>query len=161
MITHTDPHTGEIKPGHYLRTAYNYDIDEASKETGLACPEETMAQQHFKEECDINTIVERFGITGELPQNVRVPLPDEFIGAMDYQQAMNAIIDGQNAFAQMPANVRARFQNDPQEFLQFVHDPENRAEAERLGIINAPKATPAPVQQTPAAAPVAASPTAA
>ena len=49
----------------FLRTPYNYDVDKVSDETGLSCPEVTLAQQNFKDETDINYIVRQFGITGE------------------------------------------------------------------------------------------------
>ena len=40
-----------------LRADGNYDVDRVSRETGLVCPvEETVVQQSFRDECDINTI---------------------------------------------------------------------------------------------------------
>ena len=53
--------------GVFLRTPYNYDVDEVSAETGLACFDESLTQQQFKEESDINEIVRRFGLTGQTP----------------------------------------------------------------------------------------------
>ena len=50
----------------FMRTPYNYDTDEVSVDSGLVCPEPTLAQQQFKDEADINLILERFGRTGEL-----------------------------------------------------------------------------------------------
>ena len=83
-----DPETGEIEVKTltpFFRSPYNYDRDSVSRETGTACPEETLTQQQFKEECDINTILDRFGITGEVPTNVRQPISADFIEATDYQ----------------------------------------------------------------------------
>jgi len=134
-MTHTDPHTGEVKPGPFLRTPYNYDMNEASNDTGLLCLDKTMAQQQFKDECDINTIVERFGITGELPQNLKTPSTNDFWEISNYQEALNQVNAGREAFMQMPAKIRTEFDNDPGRFLEFVHDPDNRARAEKLGLI--------------------------
>ena len=50
----------------FLRSLYNYDRDAASSESGLACDDPTLAQQQFRDEADINTILERFGRTGLL-----------------------------------------------------------------------------------------------
>lgn len=123
-----------IKP--FVRDPYNYDVDEASKETGIVCPpEDGVAQQQFAEECDINTIVKRFGLTGQLPEGVRMPTYADFTGVLDFQSAMNAIVMAKESFEAMPADVRARFANDPARFVDFCSDERNRAEAEKLGLV--------------------------
>lgn len=128
----------------FLRTAYNYDMNAASDESALKCEDPTRAQQQFIEECDINTIVERFGLTGELPSNVKVPLTGDYHNHVDdFQSAMNIVREAQEGFMQLSANVRARFHNDPQELMTFVQDPENYAEAVRMGIAM-PRAPEAP-----------------
>lgn len=124
----------------FLRTPYNYDMNAAGDEDGISCPEPTLAKQEFKEETDINTIVERFHITGELPENVRAPTHQDFLGIFDFQDAMNAIVQAREAFQQMPANVRYRFHNDPAEFVDFCSDPNNKAELGKLGLIDAARA---------------------
>lgn len=123
------------KSAVFLRTPYNYDTMQVSNDTGLSCPEPTLAQQHEKDECDINTIVRRFGLTGELPSGVRAPQYGDFTGATDYHTAMNAVISANNAFMQLPAEVRSRFNNDAGAFVDFCSDEKNRAEAKSLGLI--------------------------
>ena len=86
-----DPETGEITTNviqPFIRTPYNYDRNAVSRETATICEEETLTQQHFKDECDINAILERFNVTGQLPTNVRQPISGDFIEAMDYKTAM-------------------------------------------------------------------------
>lgn len=142
-----DTDTGEIRVSPrvvFVRSAYNYSMDDATRETELICEEETRAQQQFKEECDINTIVERFGLTGELPQNVRMPLTQDFCEAMDYKEAQNLLLEAHDAFMQFPANVRERFANDAGRFVEFASDPANIEECRRLGL-----APPAPVAEVP------------
>jgi len=124
-----------MKKSIFIRTAYNYDADEVSNETGLVCPEPTMAQQQFREEADINTIMERFGRTGELVAPVRLPQYGDFSGVTDYHSAMNAVIEAQASFDSLPANIRARFENDPGQFVEFCLDDKNRDEAVRLGLV--------------------------
>lgn len=124
-----------MKRDVFIRSAYNYDMDEASDASGLLCEEESLAQQSFKEECDINTIVRRFGITGELPVGVRMPTYDDFTGVNDYHSALNAIVAACESFETLPAEVRERFGNDPGKFVDFCSDSENRAEAVKLGMI--------------------------
>lgn len=119
----------------FVRSPYNYDVDEASNASGLKCEDKSRTQQHFKEECDINTIVERFGLTGEVPSGVAVPMQGDFTEVYDFQSAMDVVIGARQAFEQMPANVRKRFGNDPALFMEFVHDPENVEEAKKLGLL--------------------------
>lgn len=119
----------------FLRTPYNYDRDLASVASGLFCADVTLAQQHFKDECDINTIVKNFGLTGQLPNDLAVPQSGDFLDAMDFHSAMNVVRASEEAFMQMPADVRARFANDPGRFLDFVNDDANRDEARKMGIL--------------------------
>lgn len=119
-----------------VRAAYD-EFDSFSVETGLECKDESLAQQHFKEECDINEIARRFGLTGEMPQNVKVPVSGDFTGVVDFQTALNAVREAQDGFMSMPAEVRARFANDPQRLMEFLADDRNRDEAVKLGLVNA------------------------
>lgn len=126
-----------MKKAIFIRTPYNYDTDEVSNETGLTCPEPTMAQQQFRDEADINTIMERFGRTGELIAPVRMPEYGDFSGINDYHTAMNAVIDAQASFDALPAKIRSRFDNDPGKFVEFCLDENNREEAINIGLIEA------------------------
>lgn len=119
----------------FLRTGYNYDGDAISKETALTCFDESLAVQSEKEECDINTIVARFGLTGELPGDLQMPQSGDFTGFPDFHTAMNFVRETQEEFLRVPADIRARFDNDPQKFMAFVEDENNRDEAKKLGLL--------------------------
>lgn len=127
----------------FVRSPYNYDRDAASDESGLDCSVDrdtgeylpSMTKQSFAEECDINTIVRRFGLTGELPEGVRAPTFGDFQDVPDYHSAMNAIRQADEAFFEMPAELRARFGNDAGLFVEFCSDEKNRDEAERMGLV--------------------------
>lgn len=122
-----------------VRGAYAYDADSVSRETGLAIDDaESVVQQQFAEECDINTIVKRFGITGELPNGVAMPLSGDFTGVTDFQTAMQLIRQAQESFYELPAEVRARFANNPADVIAFLDNPANRDEAIRLGLVAKP-----------------------
>jgi len=120
----------------FLRTPYNYDTMAISNETGLKCEDESLAQQNFRDECDINNIMERFGVTGELPNSPLPPQYGDFSGVLDYHSALNAVLAAQDAFNDLPAMVRSRFENDPNQLIRFLEDPNNRDEAVKLGLIN-------------------------
>lgn len=123
----------------FVRSPYNYDTNAASDETGISCPEPTLAQQQFKEESDINFIAERFGLTGEMPQVLQLPAYGDFTGIFDFQDAQNAVRKAMEQFMTLPAKLRTRFDNQPQKLLTFLEDPDNREEAVFLGLVNKPK----------------------
>lgn len=131
----------------FCRAPYNYDMDLASDKHGLDCKDESLTQQQFKEDSDINTIVNRFMKSGVLPTPVNMPQYVDYEGVFDYQTAMNAIRSADEQFMRMDAKVRSRFNNSPQEFLAFFADPANTEEAIRLGL-----AVPKAVAETPVSA---------
>ena len=120
----------------FVRNPYNYDMALVSQETGLECKDPSLAQQHCRDECDINMIVERFGVTGQLPQTPLEPSYGDFSGVSDYHTALNAIRASEEAFMGLPAKLRAKFDHDPNALLQFLQNEQNRDEAIQLGLID-------------------------
>lgn len=118
----------------FTRSPFNYDRNEASNESAVAFPEETLAQQHFKEQCDINRIVAQYAKTGLVPQSAATPMAEDFVGITDYHTAMNAIRRGDEAFSSLSADVREKFKNDAGRFVDFCLDPENLDEVIALGL---------------------------
>lgn len=134
----------------FVRSPYNYDMDKASLESGLVCDDISLAQQQFLEESDINTIVDRYGLNGEMPVSPVLPQYGDFTEVGDFQTAMNAVVAAQEQFMTLPAKVRARFSNDPQQLLEFLSSDSNRSEALALGLLvppplDAPLEPPKPV----------------
>lgn len=111
-----------------------YCPDTATAESALVCDDVSKTRQADAKEADINTIVRNFGVTGALPQGVRVPSFQDFDEIYDYRSAIEAVRAAETSFMQMPAQVRARFQNDPQEFVEFCSDPANLPELRELGL---------------------------
>lgn len=136
----------------FVRDPYNYDVDQVSNETGLRCDDPSLTQQQFKEEADINTIVDRFLKSGVLPTAVNMPQYVDYEGVFDFQSAMNVVRKADENFMRLDAKVRARFNNSPQAFLEFFANPENAEEAVRLGLA-IPKATSSVAQATDEATP--------
>lgn len=117
----------------------SYDAKKASVQTGLFCKDDSRAIQSQRDEADINTIVRNFGLTGQLPQGVRVPTYGDFEGLDNYQEALEAIRAADASFKAMPADVRSRFDNNPAKFVAFCSDSANLEEMRKLGL-----AVPAP-----------------
>lgn len=123
-------------------TAYD-NFSSMSDETGLKCLDPSLTQQQFRDESDINNIVDRFMKTGHLPDPVSMPQYVDYEGVFDFQSAMNVVRAADENFMRMDAKVRSRFHNSPQEFLEFFADPANSDEAVRLGLAVAkPKESP-------------------
>jgi len=120
----------------FLRTPYNYDTNAASNESGVACEEPSLAQQHYKDECDINNILRQFNITGLLPQAPLSPRYGDFTGIKDYQSALNAVIAAEEGFMTLPAETRAMFGNDPEQLIAFLDNPDNKDQAIKLGLVD-------------------------
>lgn len=122
----------------FLRTEHNYDTNKASDESGLRCEDDSLTKQSFKEESDINEIVRRFGLTGQLPQNFTPPTYGDFTEVSDFHTAMNAVAYARQQFDMIPAALRARFGNDPGAFVDFCSDPQNAGELEKMGLLKPP-----------------------
>lgn len=129
-----------------VRSPFGYDADAVSDMTGLMCLDPTMANQAEKEECDINTLVKRFGLTGTIPQLEKLPLQMEYVAAMTYQESLNAIIEADASFMELPADLRSRWNHDPGQFVDFCSKEENRAELIKMGLIAAPPPPAPPVE---------------
>lgn len=146
-----NPSTGEVivstnRTAPFIRTRYNYDMELHSLQSGLHCSDPTRAQQQFADECDINTIVRKFGVTGQLPYDGRVPLDEDFYDLTSYQDALHALMEADQAFMTLSSDVRKRFDNDPAKFVQFVSDPANKDEWTKLGLTRPVEAPQAPIE---------------
>jgi phage internal scaffolding protein len=98
------------------------------------------AQQQFKDDCDINSIMRRFQKTGAIDHVAAHQLQYGMATPTDYHQAMNIITRAEQMFADLPSSLRRRFNGDPAELLEFVQDPKNAAEAKELGLALSDKA---------------------
>lgn len=117
---------------------------------GIVFTEPSMTQQHFKDETMIDNILQKYAETGFLtdPFTPKRPIQfGDFSDVKDFQTAQNAIALATEYFESLPANVRASFNNSPQEFLNALNDPEQRSKLEELGFVaseesQAPESTP-------------------
>lgn len=111
-------------------------------------------QSHARES-DINFIVSRAAKTGFLVDPViqaaatRGPLFGDFTDPIDYLECKSRTATFDEIFSRLPAEIRARFDNEASKIIDFLADSANDAEAIKLGL--KPKVAPAP---TPAPAPV-------
>lgn len=108
---------------------------------------ESKVQQDIAETCDINHILGRFNVTGQVdPQhlNKRTPQYDDYTNVGDYQSALDAVHATTEAFATLPALLRSRLLNNPANLISYLQDPKNRDEAIALGLVQPPEGYVAP-----------------
>lgn len=103
-------------------------------------PLPSMTQQNFKAECEINNILRRYDKTGLITHvNNAVAQYGDYTEVNEYQESLNMVINAQNAFNELPSEVRKRFGNDPGAFFEFATNPANHEEMVRLGLANPPE----------------------
>lgn len=96
--------------------------------------------QSSAEDCDINVIIERAkrGMDVSHLVNPRGGFYGDFTQFPDLREAMLMSIKAQEMFMALDPHIRKRFDNDPAKLVEFCEVAENREEAIRLGLIEAP-----------------------
>lgn len=150
-----------LQPSLTLRTQYggpyHYDM----------VPEgDSMTQQIFKEECDINNILARFDEQTLAEHNAANPGGyGDYFDVQDYHTSLSQVRKAEEMFASLPSKIREQFANDVGLFIDFVADEENRERMLELGLVGeaseasddetggaepAPVSSPAPAENEPA-----------
>lgn len=105
---------------------------------------EMLTQQNFKNDADINTMVNRHlkGIGKNLSNIGNTGMPRQPIfgdfSQKSYHDMLNAVTDIRGQFGQLSPRIRTRFQGDPGLLLRFLEDPANLKEAIKLGLCTIP-----------------------
>lgn len=105
-----------------FKTPFNHDTEAEARRTATGNFEETRTQQHAKDETDINIILKKFGVTHE---SARASMPPSFINVpdhLDMQTVLQIVDQAEDSFLALPAEVRARFDNDLARYVGFVDD---------------------------------------
>lgn len=103
---------------------------------------DSMAQQQFKDECDINKIMAKYQKSGLVTHVAQYQgRYDDFTVLPDFKTALDTMNEAQAMFLTIPSDIRAQFENDPGKFVEFATDPKNLDQMRDLGL-----APPAPVQ---------------
>lgn len=103
---------------------------------GECFPLDSMTQQAFKEDCDVNAIIARFERTGAITHiaDAKGFFGDVFDLPTDFSRVNDFIENANASFMTLPASVREQYSNDPYQFLDAVNrgvfkfeSPENTA----------------------------------
>jgi len=108
--------------------------------------EPSLTVQSEKDNCDINVLMEKYQKSGVLPVVQTSPVYGDFSQIPDYQDMRNRLIDAENAFMALPAKIRREFDDDPAEFMDFIHDPKNADRLVEMGLREAPKPPESPIR---------------
>ncbi len=93
-------------------------------------------KQEFTALVDINNIVARYRRTGQLDHiNENTPQFGDVSNLPNFQNALQIVINAKTHFASLPSKIRTRFDNNAERMLEFLDNPENREEAEKLGMV--------------------------
>lgn len=111
--------------------------------------EVSLTKQSEAESADINFIMKRYEQTGFLPDNSgKMPIYEDFSTMETFQEALQIVSSANATFHSLPAEIRARFQNDPAQFLGFVEagqtDPKVGDELIKMGLAVPREQAPAP-----------------
>jgi len=112
---------------------------------GKEKPEKNWGPIRTKQEpaadADVNRMVERFFKTGYMPQSGKQPRFGDFTGP-GFQEMHNAVAAARTQFMGLEPKLRRRFGNNVGTLIEWVNDPDNEAEAIKLGLL--PQKAPEP-----------------
>jgi hypothetical protein len=125
---------GKDGPGNYVldtgkKDAKGRPLREVHLVTG-----EGMTEQSHKKQCDMNYILRNYQKTGLITHAKKYQGQYDDVTVQDFNDAMLIIDKATNMYAELPANIRERF-NGPVDFIKFTNNPGNAEEMKRLGIL--------------------------
>lgn len=118
-----------------FRTAYDFKTEE---NFGTINTDDSLTEEAHAGDTNINVIMKRYGASGQLPTVVGTPLYGDFSEVSDFDSALRMIQEAKAAFAEIPADIRKEFDNDPGRFIAFCQDPSNNEKLKEFGLTNTP-----------------------
>ena len=109
---------------------------------------ESMTQQHFAEESEINNILrshDRNGVIEHIHRGNAIYA--DFSGITDLSDALHQIKEAQQEFLNVPSEIREKFQNDAGQFFKFASDENNLDELRKMGLANPDQSVAMPTDQ--------------
>ena len=129
------------------RKPYDGLQEEASALATIDCSDDRdYTIQSGRDDADINVLMARFGVAGNIPPGNLAPFYADFSDVPDYQTALHLMREAQSSFDTLSADLRGRFLNDPARLIDFVNNPSNRDEAKKLGLLRPETPPPAPTR---------------
>lgn len=112
--------------------------------------EPSLADQSYKEEVDVNRILAKYIKSGDetLLQKRQGQYAD-ISNIQDLQTSLSQVQEAQEAFETLPAELRRKLNHSPVEFINYLQNPANDAEAIELGLkVKKVQSQPLPTEST-------------
>jgi len=97
---------------------------------------EGLTEQSHKQECDINYILKDYTRTGFIKHANQNAGQYDDVTSVDFQTAMDTVANVKTMFENLPSQVRAEFNNQPTQFLDYVQNPNNTEALAQRGILH-------------------------
>jgi len=123
-----------------MKSKFRTPYDGVVVQPQLMCESPSLTKQSFRDECDVNRIMQRYAATGVL-EHVREAAP-QFVDVADagsFQEAMTTVSEAESLFSQLPAATRAAFKNDCVTFLDAFSSDSGRELLLEHGLLEAPE----------------------
>lgn len=117
-----------------------YDDDMRKPKEGIVFEKPSRTVQSEADMCDLNRIMDRYALPEAFAFARNVPetreaMYGDFSTLEDYQSSIAVVRKAEDDFANLPSNIRAYFDNNPANMLQFIQEPEkNYEEGVKLGL---------------------------
>lgn len=125
------------------KTMFKTPYDGKDKSFKTAVVGESLTQQNFQPETDIQNIIRKHDRTG-LISHVQRGIADygDYSEINEYRESLDMVNAANESFGQLPSDIRASFQNDAGKFFEFATNPANQAELVQMGLAPPPKPEP-------------------
>lgn len=104
--------------------------------------EKSLTRGSHQKETMINNIMAKYQKTGVITHLANHQATYDDFTAVDFKTAMDIVTNAQEMFDELPSSIRNQCNNNPEEFLDLVQNPEREAEAIEAGLRTAPDPTP-------------------
>lgn len=83
----------------------------------------SLTMQHFKDECDVYNILDRYKQTGHITHVQKTqPQYGDFSNVTTYHESMNLILAADAAFNDLPSDIRKKLNNNPENLIKTIED---------------------------------------
>lgn len=107
--------------------------------------ERSKTDETLLDEVNVNSIMAKFKKTGQLTHlSQRIMKYADMSNITTLGDALDIITKSREDFLQLPSEIRAKFGNDPIQFVEYVNNPENFEELTEMGLLT--KETTKPVE---------------
>ena len=121
-----------------FNTAYNPKLLKPRRPIKTANKEPTMTKQALVENANINKLIKKHGVSHVVQNMTNLEVLYGEINSQDLAQAMQMNIDANAAFMELPSDFRKRFGNDAGACIDYMTNPDNLAEMQKLGFAPPP-----------------------